>query len=247
MQLDFSTTLFGRRPLTLAIGATQMPAKARSASAAVQRLEACPAICGGKSVIGIADGTLGALNAPLTSHPETTLRRNGDIVLFRPDDQVVARTHDTVPITFHRYQVAIADWGLMILRRSSPNGTRYLRKGQASVTQSVLGSDPQTILAETGEVTKLAGAARGGASRFGSGSAEGYALPARHHQNNRNADRRALAWRCTRQSRLGHPPQRPKRQTLPTERAGDTINSRPKIVFANATFAFARQPSSLSG
>ncbi len=71
------------------------------------------------------------------------------------DNQVGGRSNDLLPFTFHRCPVAVANGGLMILLRGTPKGMRYLGKGQASVPEIVLGSDPQTILAKTGEATTL--------------------------------------------------------------------------------------------
>ena len=84
MQPDLSTTPFGRRPLTLAMVASQAAAKACPPEAAVHKWQVFRAICEGKAAIGVSDRALAVLNALLTFHPETTLTGEGDVIVFPP-------------------------------------------------------------------------------------------------------------------------------------------------------------------
>ena len=52
-----------------------------------------------------------------------------DLVVFPSNQQLALRAHGMAPATLRRHLAALVDCGLMI-RRDSPNGKRYARKGQ---------------------------------------------------------------------------------------------------------------------
>jgi len=159
MQPDLSTTPFGRRPLTLAMVASQVVAKTCPPKAAVHKWQIFRAICEGKAAIGVSDRALAVLNALLTFHPETTLTGEGDIVVFPSNDQLMLRAHGMAPTTLRRYLAALVDCGL-ILRRDSPNGKRYARKGQGGAIETAFGFDLTPLVARAAEFETLAEAAR---------------------------------------------------------------------------------------
>ena len=73
MHTRVSTTPFGRRPLSLAMVATQAAARATEPGAAVHKWLVYRAVCEAKVALGIGDRALAVLNALLTFHPETVL------------------------------------------------------------------------------------------------------------------------------------------------------------------------------
>ncbi|WP_036261698.1 plasmid replication protein RepC [Methylocapsa aurea] len=159
MQPNLSTTPFGRRPLTLAMVASQVAAKARPPEAVVHKWQAFRAICEGRAAIGVTDRALAVLNALLTFHPETTLTGEGDIVVFPSNEQLTLRSHGMAPATLRRHLAVLVNCGL-IIRRDSPNGKRYARKGQGGAIQNAFGFDLTPIVARAAEFEELAEAAR---------------------------------------------------------------------------------------
>jgi replication initiation protein RepC len=159
MQTNPSTTPFGRRPLTLAMVASQVVAKACPPKAAVHKWQVFHAICEGRATLGVTDRALAVLNALLTFHPETTLTGEGDVTVFPSNDQLVLRAHGMAPATLRRHLAVLVDCGLVI-RRDSPNGKRYARKGQGGTIENAFGFDLTPLVARAAEFEALAEAAR---------------------------------------------------------------------------------------
>lgn len=150
-----STTPFGRRPLSLAMVASQVAAKARPPNTTVHKWQIFRAICEGKAAIGISDRSLAVLNALLTFHPETALTSEDDLIVFPSNDQLALRAHGMPPTTLRRHLAALVDCGLVI-RRDSPNGKRYARKGQGGAIETAFGFDLTPLVARAAEFERLA-------------------------------------------------------------------------------------------
>jgi len=159
MQSDLSTTPFGRRPLSLAMVASQVAAKACPPDAVVHKWQVFRAICEGKGALGVSDRALAVLNALLTFHPETVLTGETDIIVFPSNEQLMLRAHGMAPATLRRHLALLVDCGL-IIRRDSPNGKRYARKGQGGAIENAFGFDLIPLLARAAEFEVLAEAAR---------------------------------------------------------------------------------------
>ncbi|SDR63984.1 replication initiation protein RepC [Rhizobiales bacterium GAS113] len=153
------TTPFGRRSLSLAMVASQVAAKACSADTAVHKWQLFRAICEGKAAIGISDRALAVLNALLTFHPETALTGDGDLIVFPSNTQLALRAHGMPPTTLRRHLATLVDCGLVI-RRDSPNGKRYARKGQGGAIEQAFGFDLTPLVARAAEFEQHAEAAR---------------------------------------------------------------------------------------
>ena len=128
MQPHNSTTPFGRRSLTLAHVANQAMARARPPEKVVHKWRVFRAICAAKTRVGVSERALAVLDALLSFHPETTLSGDG-LIVFPSNQQLALRAHGMAPATLRRHLAALVDCGL-ILRRDSPNGKRFARKGQ---------------------------------------------------------------------------------------------------------------------
>jgi len=171
MESKLATTPFGRRPLSLAMVSTQVAAKAAPPDAAVHKWQIYRAICEAKAALGVTDRALAVLNALLTFHPETVLtgprRASGDqavenapgLIVFPSNDQLALRAHGMAPATLRRHLAVLVDCGLLI-RRDSPNGKRYARKGQGGVIETAFGFDLSPLVARAAEIERLAEAAR---------------------------------------------------------------------------------------
>src|SRR3954464_5728021 len=153
------TPPLGRRPLSLAMVASQVAAKARPPNTTVHKWQIFRAICEGKATIGVSDRSLAVLNALLTFHPETALTGDDELIVFPSNDQLALRAHGMPPATLRRHPAALGDWGLVI-RRDSPNGKRYARKGQGGAIETAFGFDLTPLVARAAEFERLAGEVR---------------------------------------------------------------------------------------
>jgi replication initiation protein RepC len=149
MQPHLSTTPFGRRTLALAHVATQATAKLRPPDKAVHKWQVFRAICTAKARIGASERALAVLDALLSFHPETALSGD-DLIVFPSNHQLGLRAHGMAPATLRRHLAMLVDCGL-IIRRDSPNGKRYARKGQGGAIALAFGFDLSPLVARAEE------------------------------------------------------------------------------------------------
>jgi replication initiation protein RepC len=149
MQPHSSTTPFGRRSLSLAHVASQAIAKARPPEQAVHKWQVFRAICTAKARIGVSERALAVLDALLSFHPETTLSGDG-LIVFPSNQQLALRAHGMAPTTLRRHLAALVEGGLVI-RRDSPNGKRFARKGRGGTIEMAFGFDLSPLVARAEE------------------------------------------------------------------------------------------------
>jgi replication initiation protein RepC len=149
MQPHSSTAPFGRRSLTLAHVASQATAKARPPDKAVHKWQVFRAICTAKARVGVSERALAVLDALLSFHPETTLSGEG-LIVFPSNQQLALRAHGMAPATLRRHLAALVDCGLVI-RRDSPNGKRFARKGRGGTVEMAFGFDLSPLVARAEE------------------------------------------------------------------------------------------------
>jgi replication initiation protein RepC len=148
------TTPFGRRSLTLAHVASQVVAKARPPEKAVHKWNIFRAICTAKNALGVPERALAVLDALLSFHPETVLTGEG-LIVFPSNHQLSLRAHGMPMATLRRHLAALVDAGL-IVRRDSPNGKRYARKGRAGEIEFAFGFDLAPLVVRAEEFEALA-------------------------------------------------------------------------------------------
>lgn len=154
MQPRQSTTPFGRRSLTLAHVATQALANARPTDKVVHKWILFRSICTAKLRLGVSDRALSVLNALLTFHPDTTLGGDG-LIVFPSNEQLSIRAHGMAPATLRRHLALLVDAGL-IVRRDSPNGKRFARRGGDGEIETAFGFDLGPLVARADEIEQLA-------------------------------------------------------------------------------------------
>ncbi|MFC7397453.1 plasmid replication protein RepC [Chelatococcus sp. GCM10030263] len=86
-----------------------------------------------KDRLGVTDRALAILQALLSFHQETALT-SGDLIVYPSNRELALRAHGIAPATLRRHLSALVDAGL-IIRRDSPNGKRYARKGQGRASR----------------------------------------------------------------------------------------------------------------
>jgi replication initiation protein RepC len=155
MQSHQPTTPFGRRSLTLAHVATQMAAAARPPDKVVHKWKAFNALCTARPRIGVSERALAVLNALISFYPETTLTGEDNLIVFPSNEQLCLRTHGMPASTLRRQLAALVDAGL-IVRRDSPNGKRYARKGRGGEIKLAYGFDLAPLVVRAEEFEHLA-------------------------------------------------------------------------------------------
>jgi replication initiation protein RepC len=149
------TTPFGQRTLTLAHVAVQMLTSARPPDKVVHKWQVFRAICTARPKLGVSERALAVLNALLSFHPETTLAGEEELIVFPSNEQLCLRTHGMPASTLRRLLVVLVDAGL-IVRRDSPNGKRYARKGRGGEIKLAFGFDLAPLVVRADEFERLA-------------------------------------------------------------------------------------------
>src|SRR6202021_2035630 len=155
MQSHTPTTPFGRRSLTLAHVATQMAASARPPDKVVHKWQIFRAICTARPRLGVSERALAVLNALLSFHPETPLTGDDELIVFPSNEHLCLRTHGMPASTLRRLLAVLVGAGL-IVRRDSPNGKRYARKGRGGEITFAFGFDLSPLAARAEEFERMA-------------------------------------------------------------------------------------------
>ena len=168
------TTPFGRRSLSLAMLASQANARDFASSSGapdvvVHKWRLFRALTEAKVPLGVTDRALSVLHALLSFHQETALslpagdQRSDDqaeearagIVVFPSNRELSIRAHGMASATLRRHLACLVEAGL-IIRRDSPNGKRYARRGQGGEIESAFGFDLTPLVARAAEIENLA-------------------------------------------------------------------------------------------
>ena len=149
-----ATAPFGSRSLKLAHVASQLVAKQRPPDATAHKWSVFRAICAARERLGLSERALAVLDALLSFHPETVLTGDG-LVVFPSNAQLSLRAHGMPPSTLRRHLAALVDAGI-IVRRDSPNGKRYARKGRNGEVAKAFGFDLSPLVARAAEFESLA-------------------------------------------------------------------------------------------
>ncbi|NBJ13766.1 plasmid replication protein RepC [Microvirga arsenatis] len=154
-----STTPFGRRPLSLAMVAARAVAEAGPKEALADKWKVLDNLREAKTALGISDRALSVLNALLTFHQDTTLQLGSDLIVFPSNKALTFRANGMSPATLRRHLAALVQAGLVI-RRDSPNGKRYARRGEGGAIEQAFGFDLSPLVARAAEFESLADQAR---------------------------------------------------------------------------------------
>lgn len=103
-------------------------------------------LCEGKSLIGITDRALAILAALLSFYPDSELSEENGLIVFPSNKQLSLRAHGMPDTTLRRHLINLVDCGI-IIRRDSPNGKRYARKGRGGDLDEAFGFSLAPLLA----------------------------------------------------------------------------------------------------
>ena len=155
MEIHTPSTPFGRRSLKLAHVASQVVAASCPPEKIVHKWKIFHAICTARPRLGVSERALSVLNALLTFHPDTALTGEDKLVVFPSNRQLALRTHGMPASTLRRHLAVLVDAGL-IVRRDSPNGKRYARRGGSGSIELAFGFDLSPLVARADEFENLA-------------------------------------------------------------------------------------------
>ena len=161
METGIATTPFGRRPMSLALLAAQNEANEIPDGKAVDKWQAYRDLCEGKSLVSIGDRALAVLAALLSFYPDDELSEENGLVVFPSNRQLILRAHGMSEPTLRRHLAALVENGL-IIRRDSPNGKRYARKGRGGTFEEAFGFSLAPMLARADEFSAAAERVRAG-------------------------------------------------------------------------------------
>ncbi|NDW07629.1 plasmid replication protein RepC [Jiella pacifica] len=159
MQTHVTTTPFGLRPMTLGQMASQITANSMPDGLTVDKWKVFRSIREARELIGATDRSLAILNALLSFHPDGELSSDGGLIVWPSNEQLMARANGMSPTTLRRHLAVLVDCGL-IIRRDSPNGKRFARKGRGGDVEQAYGFDLSPIVARAEELEQLADAVR---------------------------------------------------------------------------------------
>lgn len=141
--------------MTLGLISSQVTAKKIDPGATVSKWQVFRHIREAKELLGATDRALAILNALLTFHRDEELSGAGNLVVFPSNEQLIRRANGMSPATLRRHLANLVTSGL-IIRRDSPNGKRFARKGQGGAIEQAYGFDLAPILARAAEFRELA-------------------------------------------------------------------------------------------
>lgn len=153
--MHFSTTPFGRRAMTLGMISSQVAVKTMPKDAAVHKWHVFQYIKEARQLLGATDRALSVLHALLSFHPETALQGDGELIVWPSNENLMARANGMPPTTLRRHLSNLVDCGI-IIRRDSPNGKRFARKGRGGEIEQAYGFDLSPIVARSEEYKSLA-------------------------------------------------------------------------------------------
>ena len=198
------TTPFGRRSLSLAMVASQASArdfagKPGNSETVVHKWRLFRALTEAKTPLGVTDRALSVLHALLSFHQETALtlpaadpraddedgEGSAGIVVFPSNRELSIRAHGMAPATLRRHLACLVDAGL-IIRRDSPNGKRYARRGQGGEIESAFGFDLTPLVARADEIENLAEEVRAENKADQTAARTHHAAPPRYRQDDRD-------------------------------------------------------------
>lgn len=155
MAQHLATTPFGRRSMSLGQMATQAITERMPENAKAHKWEVLYDIRQAREAIGATDRSLTILEALLSFHPETTLAADGELVVFPSNEQLIGRANGMPPSTLRRHLFVLVSCGL-IIRRDSPNGKRFARRGLGGAIEQAYGFDLAPIVARAAEFKQMA-------------------------------------------------------------------------------------------
>ncbi|MGI0525810.1 plasmid replication protein RepC [Rhizobium giardinii] len=155
MQIQSVTTPVGRRPMTLALMKRQLDTAEMKTGKTADKWKVFRDACEARTILGIQDRALAVLDALLTFYPDNELSQERGLVVFPSNAQLSLRAHGITGTTLRRHLAALVAAGL-IIRKDSPNGKRYARRGRSGELEQAFGFSLAPMLARAEELAAMA-------------------------------------------------------------------------------------------
>jgi DNA-binding transcriptional ArsR family regulator len=161
----FATTPFGGRSLSHAMFAVQeKTARARqklneTGGNRPEKWALLRALTQARAAFFLSDRTIAVLEALLSFYPETMLDGSEPLIVFPSNAELSLRTRGMSSATIRRHLAALVETGL-IIRRDSPNGKRYARRGESGEIEHAFGFDLSPLALRVDEIEAHAAQAR---------------------------------------------------------------------------------------
>ncbi|SDH14133.1 replication initiation protein RepC [Pelagibacterium luteolum] len=141
--------------MTLDHVAAQMDAEGLHDKPPVDKWRTFQDIREAREKIGATDRSLAILNALLSFYPETVLSAQEGLIVWPSNEQLIARSNGMSPATLRRHLAVLVHCGL-IIRRDSPNGKRFARKGWDGQLDQAYGFDLSPVVARARAFAQMA-------------------------------------------------------------------------------------------
>jgi replication initiation protein RepC len=155
MESGFATTPFGRRPMTLALVKANAASRQIPEGSVIEKWQVYRWLCEGKSIVGVGDRALAVLSGLLTFYPDDQISEENGLMVFPSNAQLSLRAHGMADSTLRRNLAELVSCGL-IIRRDSPNGKRFARKGQGGAVVEAFGFSLAPLLTRAAEFQQAA-------------------------------------------------------------------------------------------
>ena len=136
--------------MSLALLAAQLEASEIPKGKAVDKWQVYRDLCEGKAIVGIGDRSLAVLAGLLSFYQDDELSQENGLIVFPSNHQLSLRSHGMANATLRRHLATLLECGI-ILRRDSPNGKRYARKGRGGEVEDAFGFSLAPLLARAEE------------------------------------------------------------------------------------------------
>jgi replication initiation protein RepC len=141
--------------MSLALLAARFEAAEIEDGKAVDKWQVYRDLCEGKAIVGLGDRALAVLAGLLSFYPDDELSEENGLIVFPSNRQLALRAHGMADATLRRHLAALLEAGI-ILRRDSPNGKRYARKGRGGELEDAFGFSLAPLLARADEFSVAA-------------------------------------------------------------------------------------------
>ncbi|RUX44253.1 replication initiation protein RepC [Mesorhizobium sp. M4A.F.Ca.ET.050.02.1.1] len=155
MESGYATTPFGRRPMTLALVQANAASREIPDGALVEKWQVYRWLCEGKSLVGVGDRALAVLSGLLSFYPDDQISEENGLMVFPSNSQLSLRTHGMPGSTLRRHLAELVTCGV-IIRRDSPNGKRFARKGKGGAIEEAFGFSLAPLLTRAAEFQRAA-------------------------------------------------------------------------------------------
>jgi replication initiation protein RepC len=155
MQSGHVTTPFGRRPMTLAMLASQAKAREIEPDKSIDKWQLYRWLCEARQRLGVTDRAMALLNALLSFYPHSALSEEHGLIVFPSNAQLSLRAHGMAEQTIRRHLAVLVETGLLT-RKDSANGKRYARRDGAGDVGEAFGFSLAPLLARAEEIEAIA-------------------------------------------------------------------------------------------